>query len=89
MTPSQRSIPSTNTSSTPTRTDRPKSRRRDQVKIITTPWTETQTLRTARVTVEAGVKRFHFRASRTCSHQQGWRFCGSFKEFRKGTSTLK
>jgi hypothetical protein len=34
-----------------------------------TPWTETQTLRTARVTVEAEVKRFHFRASRTCSHQ--------------------
>ncbi|KAJ5497591.1 Nucleic acid-binding OB-fold [Penicillium fimorum] len=73
-----------------THQDRPTEvRRRDQVKIITTPWTETQTLRAARVTVEAGVKRFHFRASRTCSHQQGWRFCGSFKEFRKGTSTLK
>ncbi|KAJ5791693.1 Nucleic acid-binding OB-fold [Penicillium psychrosexuale] len=65
-----------------THQDRPTEvRHRDQ--------TETQTLRTARVTVEAGVKRFHFRASRTCSHQQGWRFCGSFKEFRKGTSTLK
>ena len=32
-------------------------RHRDQVKIITTPWTETQTLRTARVTVEAEVKK--------------------------------
>ncbi|KAJ5142777.1 Nucleic acid-binding OB-fold [Penicillium bovifimosum] len=65
-----------------THQDRPTEvRRRDQ--------TETQTLRTARVTVEAEVKRFHFRASRTCSHQQGWRFCGSFKELRKGTSTLK
>ncbi|KAJ5297327.1 Nucleic acid-binding OB-fold [Penicillium antarcticum] len=49
-----------------THQDRPTEvRRRDQVKIITTPWTGTQTLRTARVTVEAGVKRFHFRASRT------------------------
>jgi hypothetical protein len=57
-------------------------------KIITTPWTLTQNHK-ERVAVEAGVKRFHFRASRTCSHQQGWRFCGSFKEFRKGTSTLK
>ncbi|KAJ5560754.1 Nucleic acid-binding OB-fold [Penicillium sp. DV-2018c] len=73
-----------------THQDRPTEvRRRDQVKIITTPWTETQTLQAARVTVEAGVKGFHFRASRTCSHQQGWRFCGSFKELRKGTSTLK
>ena len=49
-----------------THQDRPTEvRHRDQVKIITTPWTETQTLRTARVTVEAGVKRLHFRASRT------------------------
>ncbi|KUM59664.1 hypothetical protein ACN42_g7472 [Penicillium freii] len=42
-----------------THQDRPTEvRRRDQVKIITTPWTKTQTLRTARVTVEAGVKGF-------------------------------
>ncbi|KAJ5455446.1 Nucleic acid-bindingOB-fold, partial [Penicillium sp. IBT 31633x] len=65
-----------------THQDRPTEvRRQDQ--------TETQTPQAARVTVEAGVKGLHFRASRTYSHQQGWRFCGSFKELRKGTSTLK
>ncbi|KAJ5996236.1 Nucleic acid-binding OB-fold [Penicillium canescens] len=38
-----------------THQDRPTEvRHRDQVKIITTPWTRTQTLRKARVTVEAG-----------------------------------
>ncbi|KAJ5397393.1 Nucleic acid-binding OB-fold [Penicillium cosmopolitanum] len=58
-------------------------RHRNQVKIITTPWTLTQNQK-ERVAVEAGVKRFHFRASRTCSHQQGWRFCGSYKELRRG-----
>ncbi|KAJ5887705.1 Nucleic acid-binding OB-fold [Penicillium taxi] len=65
-----------------THQDRPTEvRHRDQ--------TGTLTLQAVGVTVEAEVKRLHFRASRTCSHQQGWRFCGSYKEFRKETSTLK
>ena len=59
-------------------------RRRDQVKIITTPWHETQTLQAARVTREAGAHGFTLGRRGHSSHQQGWRFCGSFKELRRG-----
>ncbi|KAI9373353.1 hypothetical protein BJX61DRAFT_502990 [Aspergillus egyptiacus] len=36
------------TSSTPTKSDRPKSRRQDKVKIITTPWTGAIRVQTVR-----------------------------------------
>ena len=69
------------TSSTPTKSDRPKSG--------ATTRSRSSPLRTVSCDTRISEYRLHFRASRTCSHQQGWRFCGSFKELSGGTSTLK
>ncbi|KAJ5584809.1 uncharacterized protein N7459_004609 [Penicillium hispanicum] len=67
------------------RTSRPKSRRRDQVKIITTPWTPKRRYPEARVTGRGGSPNgFTLGHRGHSSHQQGWRFCGSFKELRRG-----
>lgn len=88
------------TSSTPTKSNRPKSRRRDKVKIITTPWTQIPKHRkqarlaavcnTAQLEpVEAGVKGFTLGHRGHRSHQQGWRFCSSFREYSERTSTVE
>ncbi|KAJ5184066.1 hypothetical protein N7492_001682 [Penicillium capsulatum] len=53
------------------------------------PADRSQTPRPVRVTHEAGVHGFTLGHRGHSSHQQGWRFCGSFKELRKRTSTLK
>jgi len=64
-------------------------RRRDQVKIITTPWTEhADTASSTRASRGGSPNGFTLGHRGHSSHQQGWRFCGSFKELYGGTSTL-
>ena len=83
------------TSSTPTKPDRPKSDIERQGKdhhhsLDHTPnhtTTETEGVRReSRREYQNGFTLGHRGHS---SHQQGWRFCGSLEELRGGTSTLK
>ncbi|KAJ5194537.1 Nucleic acid-binding OB-fold [Penicillium cinerascens] len=65
-------------------------RRRDQVKIITTSWTEhADAASSTRASRGGSPNGFTLGHRGHSSHQQGWRFCGSFKELNGGTSTLK
>ena len=76
------------TSSTPTRTSRPKSDAETRSRSSPLPDQNTDTLRHAfQCWRESNGFTLGHRGH--SSHQQGWRFCGSFKELRSGTSTLK
>lgn len=78
------------TSSTPTRPDRPKSDVETRSRSSPLPGpAHADAASSTRGSRGGSPNGFTLGHRGHSSHQQGWRFCGSFKELNGGTSTLK